>query len=222
MASTTQNETDNHYLCRPINIKSGKNPISKSPNFDTHNKQYTMKKILFLLITVALTVFSYDASAQKSKLLGTWSMNISGTPEEGLKGLKKTDFQFESDKTGKFILEGKLSDTLPDTEYKMFMDIKLVGDFTWSLTDNSLEIDFKSVDLNIENFTLTPQTKESELLSAMLQAGIAKELENNKEALQAEFLKEAGVLEDKVEIEFIDKDTFKFKDEDEVIFKRVK
>ena len=178
-----------------------------------------MKKILFLLITVALTVFSYDASAQKSKLLGTWSMNISGTPEEGLKGLKKTDFQFESDKTGKFILEGKLSDTLPDTEYKMSMDIKLVGDFTWSLTDNSLEIDFKSVDLNIENFTLTPQTKESELLSVMLQAGIAKELENNKESLQAEFLKEAGVLEDKVEIEFIDKDTFKFKDEDEVIFR---
>lgn len=181
-----------------------------------------MKKILFLLITVALTVFSYDASAQKSKLIGTWSMNISGTPEEGLKGLKKTDFQFESDKTGKFILEGKLSDTLPDTEYQMSMDIKLVGDFTWSLTDNSLEIDFKSVDLNIENFTLTPQTKESELLSVMLQAGIAKELENNKEALQAEFLKEAGVMEDKVEIEFIDKDTFKFKDEDEVIFKRVK
>ena len=36
------------------------------------------------------------------------------------------------------------------------------------------------------------------------------------------FLKEAGVLEDKLEIEFIDKDTFKFKDEDEVIFKRVK
>jgi hypothetical protein len=181
-----------------------------------------MKKILFLLITVALTVFSYDASAQKSKLLGSWNMNISEAASEGLEDMEKINFQFASDKTGKFILEGKLSDVVPDTEYTMSMDIKLTSDFTWSLTDNSLEIDFKSVDLNIENFTLTPQTKESELLSAMLQAGIAKELENNKELLQAEFLKEVGVLEDKVEIEFIDKDTFKFKDEDEVIFKRVK
>jgi hypothetical protein len=180
-----------------------------------------MKKILLLTITVILTAFSFNAAAQDSKLYGKWSLNISNMTEEERNMIEKMDFEFAPDKTGKFLLNGKFADSVPDTEYTMSMTIKFACDFTWGLTDNFLELKFKSIDLGIDNFTILPQSTETESLAAMLQTLITKEIKKNKETLQAEFLKELGVLENNTaEIEFVNDNTFKFKEDDSVIFIR--
>ena len=179
-----------------------------------------MKKILFLIIAVALTAF--NTAAQDSKLLGKWEMSTTNLGTKGITALNEMSFEFSSDKTGNFLLSGIIMEKMPDEKYSMYMIAKFTSNFTWNLTDNSLGLEFKTVDLRVEDFTITPESSETKLIAAMMQAAITKELNKNKESLQTEFLNELGVLENKVEIIFIDNDTFKLKDEEGVIFKRIK
>lgn len=135
-----------------------------------------MKRVSSLVLMLLMASFTYEASAQASRLIGSWNIDVA-TLSEDMSQFDEVDMDitFCTDDIGYINMEFTLTEPVDETINMTFeMDLELI--FSWTLTGDTLEIKAVDVKVNLDELAFNPSSPELNDYLPMIKQMIEKEV----------------------------------------------
>lgn len=158
-----------------------------------------MKKLFSLAIVMLVAAISVNASAQASKLVGTWNVDVSQMMDTSAMGDVELALRFDADNEGALRLLIALAQPI-DGDVSMHMEMLMDADLEWSLSGNVLTMQTTDIDVDIKKIEVSPSRPEYEALLPQIKSMIQQQFEAEKDDMIG------GISQGKVNVRFIDND----------------
>lgn len=135
-----------------------------------------MKRVFSLVLMLLMASFTYEASAQASRLIGSWNIDVA-TLSEDMSQFDEVDMDitFCTDDIGYINMECTLTEPVDETINMTFeMDFEFI--FSWTLTGDTLEIKVVDVKVNLDELAFNPSSSELNDYLPMIKQMIEKEV----------------------------------------------
>ena len=167
-----------------------------------------MKRVITLAVMLLVAAFAVEAKAQSSLLVGKWKLNdTSILGDDGLECTKYT-IAFDADGEGELEVEADTKIELDD-QYTLYATIEIDAEFTWQLSGSTLKLSNIDVELDFDDFSITPYSEEYNQLIPMFKELLLADYQEHKEKYTPEFLDKNGDWS----VRFIDNNTLQLNDE---------
>ena len=166
-----------------------------------------MKRVITLAVMLLVAAFAVEAKAQSSQLVGKWQIKDTSTlKDDGFECTKYT-IAFDADGEGEVDIEadGKIA---LDDQYTLYLTLEMDIEFTWQLSGSTLTLSNIDVELDYDDFSITPYSEEYNQLLPMLKEAMLADYQENKEVYTSKFF-DTGDLS----VRFIDNDTLQLDNE---------
>lgn len=158
-----------------------------------------MKKIFSLLVIMLVAAISVNASAQASKLVGKWNIDVSQMMDTSAMDDVKLTLRFDADNEGAIRLLIALDEPV-DGDVSMHVEMLMDADLEWALSGDVLAMQSTDVNLYIKKIEVSPSRPEYEALLPQLKEMLQQQFEAEKESMIEGF-------EGLVNVRFIDNDS---------------
>lgn len=172
-----------------------------------------MKRVFSLVLMLLMASFTYEASAQASRLIGSWNIDVA-TLSEDISQFDEVDMDitFCTDDIGYINMEFTMTEPMDETINMTFeMDLDLI--FSWTLTGDTLEIKAVDVKVNIDELAFNPSLPELNDYVPMIKQVIEQEI---AETDISEFLGADNLIGSCI-VRFISEDIVELDDGDNVM-----
>lgn len=158
-----------------------------------------MKKLFSLAIVMLVAAISVNASAQASKLVGTWNVDVSQIMDTSAMGDAKWALRFDADNEGALRLLIALAQPI-DGDVSMHVEMLIDADLEWSLSGNVLTMQTTDIDVDIKKIEVSPSRPEYEALLPQIKSMMQQQFEAEKDDMIG------GMSQGKANVRFIDND----------------
>lgn len=167
-----------------------------------------MKRVITLAVMLLVAAFAVEANAQSSQLVGKWKPKDASTlVADGFECTKFT-IAFDADGEGEIELEADGKVELDD-QYTLYMTIEIDQEFTWRLSGSTLSLSNIDIDVDYDDFSITPYSEEYNQLIPMMKEAMLADYQENKEKYTSGFLDLNGDWS----VRFINNDTLQLNGE---------
>ena len=167
-----------------------------------------MKRVITLAVMLLVAAFAVEAKAQSSQLVGKWQIKDASTlAADGFECTKYT-ITFDADGEGEadFETAGKVA---LDDQYTLHMTTELDVEFTWQLSDSTLTLRNLNIDIDFDDFSITPYSEEYNQLIPMMKEALLTDSQEHKEKYTPAYLDKNGDWS----VRFIDNNTLQLDNE---------
>ena len=155
-----------------------------------------------------VAAFAVEANAQMSQLVGKWKIkDISTYVGDGIECTKYT-IAFDADGEGEMELEADGKVELDD-QYTLYMTTEIDIELTWRLSGTTLSLSNIDIDVDFDDFSITPYSEEYNQLIPMMKEAMLADYQENKEKYTSGFLDLNGDWS----VRFINNDTLQLNGE---------
>ena len=135
-----------------------------------------MKRVFSLVLMLLMASFTYEASAQASRLIGSWDVDVDAFGED-MSQFDEMDMgiTFRTDDIGYIDMEFTMTQPMDETTNMTFeMDIDLI--FSWTLTGNTLELKVVDAKINLDELEFNPSSPELNAYVPMIKQMIEQQI----------------------------------------------
>lgn len=157
-----------------------------------------MKKIFSLLVIMLVAAISVNASAQASKLVGKWNVDVSQMMDTSAMDDVKLTLRFDADNEGELRALFTLNEPV-EAGVSIYVEMAINADLEWALSGDVLAMQSTDVNLYIKKIEVSPSRPEYEALLPQLKEMLQQQFEAEKESMIESF-------EGLVNVRFIDND----------------
>lgn len=155
-----------------------------------------------------VAAFAVEAKAQMSQLVGKWkAKDVSTYVGDGIECTKYT-IAFNADGKGEMEFEVDVQTELDD-QYTLYMTLEIDVEFTWRLSGSTLSLSNIDIEMDFDDFSITPYSEENNQLIPMMKEALLADEQEHKEEFASSFLDTMGVWS----VRFINNDTLQLNDE---------
>lgn len=158
-----------------------------------------MKKIFSLLVIMLVAAISVNASAQASKLVGKWNVDVSQMMDTSAMDDVKLTLRFDADNEGAIRLLIALDQPV-DGDVSIHIEMLMDADLEWSLSGNVLTMQTTDFDVDITKIEVSPSRPEYEALLPQIKSMIQQQFEAEKDDMIG------GISQGEANVRFIDND----------------
>lgn len=167
-----------------------------------------MKRVITLAVMLLVAAFAVEAKAQMSQLVGKWKVkDVSTYVGDGIECTKYT-IAFDADGKGEMEFEVDVKTELDD-QYTLYMTTEIDVEFTWRLSGSTLSLSNIDIEMDFDDFSITPYSEENNQLIPMMKEALLADEQEHKEEFASSFLDTMGVWS----VRFINNDTLQLNDE---------
>ncbi len=161
-----------------------------------------MKRVITLAVMLLVAAFAVEANAQSSQLVGKWKVkDVSTYVGDGIECTKYT-IAFDADGKGEMEFEVDVKTELDD-QYTLYMTTEIDVEFTWRLSGSTLSLSNIDIEMDFDDFSITPYSEEYNQLIPMMKEFLLADEQEHKEEFASSFLDKMGVWS----VRFIDNNT---------------
>lgn len=157
-----------------------------------------MKKLFSLAIVMLVAAISVNASAQASKLVGTWNVDVSQMMDGSFNGNVKLGLKFDADNEGELRALFTLNEPV-EAGVSLYVEMAINADLEWALSGDVLAMQSTDADLYIKKIEVSPSHPEYEALLPQIKSMMQQQFEAEKDDMIEGF-------EGLVKVRFIDND----------------
>lgn len=135
-----------------------------------------MKRVFSLVLMLLMASFTYEASAQASRLIGSWDVDVNALGED-MSQFDEMDMgiTFRTDDIGYIDMEFTMTQPMDETTNMTFeMDIDLI--FSWTLTGDTLELKVVDAKMNLDELAFNPSSAELNAYVPMIKQMIEQQI----------------------------------------------
>ena len=167
-----------------------------------------MKRVITLAVMLLVAAFAVEAKAQMSQLVGKWKVkDVSTYVGDGVECTKFT-IAFDADGEGEMEFEADVKAELDD-QYTLYMTLEIDLECTWRLSGTTLSLSNIDIDVDYDDFSITPYSEENNQLIPMMKEAMLADYQEHKEKYTSGFLDLNGDWS----VRFINNDTLQLNGE---------
>ena len=149
-----------------------------------------------------VAAFAVEAKAQSSRLVGKWKVKDASTyAGDGVECTKFT-IAFDADGEGELEIEADVKTELDD-QYTLYMTTEIDVEFTWRLSGSTLSLSNIDIEMDFDDFSITPYSEEYNQLIPMMKEALLADIQEHKEEFTSSFIDTYGDWS----VRFIDNNT---------------
>ena len=167
-----------------------------------------MKRVITLAVMLLVAAFAVEAKAQSSRLVGKWQINDTSILGDDVIQCTKYTIEFDADGEGEVDLEVDIKIEWDD-QHTLYLTAEIDAEFTWQLSGSTLKLSNIDVELDFDDFSITPYSEEYNQLIPMFKELLLADYQEHKEKYTPAYLDKNGDWS----VRFIDNNTLQLNDE---------